>query len=83
MNIEMLSPEDNGWMPISQAPHDMTEVMLFAPEEDPPIFTGMFINEWCRSSSGSYKPNDDYFGDGTINPTHWQPLPPPPTKELT
>ena len=64
------------WKPIETAPRGHKEVLLFAPTESPPVFTGMLIcNEWCRSSSGNYSPNDDFFGDGKIDATHWMPLP--------
>ena len=66
------------WQPIETAPRDQTEVIIFAPGEQPPVFTCMYIGEWCRSSSGQYKPNDDFFGDSKIKAKAWMPLPDPP-----
>lgn len=83
MNIEMLSPEDNGWLPISQAPKDGSRVMLtcadYAGTSGP--FSPMdshqdivHLARWSFDNWWPYIPN---------NWTHWRPLPPPPTKELT
>jgi hypothetical protein len=58
------------WQPIETAPKDGTHVLAWWREEgDPP--------EVVRWSAGWV---DDY-GTRYIEPTHWQPLPSPPTKE--
>lgn len=67
------------WQPMDIAPKNQQELILFDAGQEPQVFTGMNIDgEWCRSSSGSYAPLDDFYGDGKISPTAWMPLPPPP-----
>lgn len=66
------------WRPIETAPKNQTEVLVFAPDEDPPVFTAQFITSgWSRSVSGYYKPIDEVYGDNEIRATHWMPLPEP------
>lgn len=59
---------DNGWMPIETAPEG--EFLLIASCE------GLYV-AW-RDSQGYWQYSDDEFVDA---PTHWQPLPAPPTGE--
>ena len=67
------------WQPISTAPTDQEEVLVYVPDESPPVFTAMCImGIWCYSRLGSYAPIDDFFGDAPLKPTTWQPLPLPP-----
>ena len=66
------------WMPIDTAPKDHAEVIIFVPGNAPPVFTAMFVYDWSCSVEGRLAPQDDYFGDPHIEPTHWMPLPKPP-----
>lgn len=66
------------WQPIESAPKDMVEIVIFAPDEKPRVFTAKWIHGWSRSVSGEYKSLDDFFGDNDIRATHWMPLPEPP-----
>ena len=66
------------WRSIKTAPKDMTEVIVFALEADPQVFTACWICGWGRSSGGIEAVRDDFYGDGAIYPTHWMPLPKPP-----
>ena len=74
----LLSEWVGSWLPITTALKDRTEVILFAPDEDPSVFTAMYIGDWCRSSSGQYKPNNDLYGDREITAVAWMPMPAPP-----
>ncbi len=74
----LLSEWVGSWLPIATAPKDRTEVILFAPDEDPSVFTAMYIGDWCRSSSGQYKPNNELYGDREIKAVAWMPMPAPP-----
>lgn len=74
------------WQPIATAPLK-TEVLVFAPDEKPPVFaaTGdrdLVRSNWTRSSANIRALNDDYFGDPPFEPTHWMPLPDPPTGKM-
>lgn len=65
---------EGGWRPIESAPRDGTEVLLFWPRkhsEKPIIISGQNTtgNQWWSRRVGS------------LTPTHWQPLPPPPEKK--
>lgn len=61
------------WRPIESAPRDGTTVLLFAPGWDTPKTGWTYADDpWqdCPFSSN----RDDYV------PTHWMPLPAPPSK---
>jgi hypothetical protein len=73
-----------GWQPIETAPKDGTEVMLHGPE-------GLDVAEWHAETEDEFEsgvivaPGFDagffgriYAAGCTEDPTHWQPLPPPP-----
>lgn len=61
-----------GWRDIKTAPKDWSNVLLYDPEEEQPVFEGFFSckdggrNRWIKGNILSVKP------------THWQPLPAPP-----
>jgi hypothetical protein len=84
----------HGWQPIETAPRGV-EVLLFEPASDRykslglshkrsdhggGIFTGITDEHgfWSYSFMGDKDERDTYFGD-SVNPTHWMPLPEPPT----
>jgi hypothetical protein len=63
------------WQPIETAPKDGTDVLLWVPDGTyfSLMMTGSYEGEdmgWCDNARGS--PGFD--------PTHWMPLPPPPTE---
>lgn len=78
-----------GWMPISTAPGDGTEILLSNGEvvaQGNWLHAEPYIKE-RRDIDGRYVDQDEFDGyDGWIDqtggmqpdPTHWQPLPPPP-----
>lgn len=65
---------NNGWMPIKSAPKDGTPILAFVSKD---WIEGMFWNgsDWSYLSDGDITPH------GRNQPTHWQPLPAPPTGE--
>lgn len=70
------------WLQIQYIPKDLGEVIVFAPDEEPQVFTARRVNrEWCRSSSDDYAPRDDFYGDNPIKVTHWMRLPQSPVKQ--
>lgn len=73
-----------GWRDIESAPRDGSEILVF---EATPTGPFMRVGYWeehgedidtGRPSSGWSEADDGYVG--FINPTHWMPLPAPPTK---
>ena len=70
------------WQPIETAPKGLIEVLVFVPEHAPLVFTAKCIyGRWGCSSAGRFAPEDDFYGDAPINPTHWMPLPEAPKGE--
>jgi hypothetical protein len=69
------------WQPIETAPKDGTAILLWAP------YYAWSVWQGCWSGTGWIVPNpvigDDLSVAGHLPlggyPTHWQPLPPPPT----
>lgn len=61
------------WRPIETAPMDESDVLVFNPMTGP--YVSRFTDgEWPLRFWG-------FPGVWCPVPTHWQPLPPPPTKE--
>lgn len=80
--------EGGGWLDISTAPMDWTPVILFSPEYEVPHPDDMGEYHEARVYAGYYS-NGDYGGSNqwfegrhpvNVQPTLWQPLPPPPRK---
>jgi hypothetical protein len=85
-SVDVTSPHSDGWLPIEGAPKDGCPILLWAREE--------VIGWW---ETGREFPGSDHFNDwsaGLItasgydagferihNPTHWMPLPPPPSSQ--
>lgn len=75
--VESLSKPVDGWQPIETAPKDGTYIILYGNSYYPqgimpkkPDLIGIVKEgEFC---AGSWQ-----IGGRTIEPTHWQPLPPP------
>lgn len=67
------------WQPIETAPMDGTEVILFYPDytDDGFVTAGYFHRATSDYESYWYA---DLVNGGASEATHWQPLPPPPTK---
>ena len=86
-------PDNHGWRPIETAPRNGTLILLCSAGYQP--CAGMWFDKpefdhgkcWLPfAPEGVFECDqdlDDYMGNGFYNPTHWQPLPPPPEDEST
>ena len=64
----------DGWLPIDSAPKDGSEILLLSkPSVDLPA--DYAVAYWCNEDGEWYWNKPKRF----ILPTHWQPLPTPPT----
>ena len=65
------------WQPIETAPKDGTYILVYGPEEWDMVLWHPYWGDcgaWCRVQTADY----DNDNREVRNPTHWQPLPPPP-----
>lgn len=82
----------SGWYPIEVAPKDGTEIIGVHFREwegmKPSVYGPWTIafrgNQWCSSWDGSevIESQDDFgttYRETDCEPTHWQPMPAPPT----
>lgn len=60
------------WQPIETAPKDETDVVLYFESGKVPRVAGFYRGEWLCALHGC---------ELQEHPTHWMPLPPPPTKD--
>lgn len=65
----------SGWKPIESAPKDGTQILLYAPAWRAPN-TG-----WTFGSDDWQACPYHHAGDPRWKPTHWMPLPDPPTED--
>ena len=91
------SPQDGGWRPIETAPTRTDEyglspyLLLYLPDHDgePWVTMGSYFRDDERDERGRFKGGGwtgvdwDGMPSGYLSPTHWQPLPAPPTPEST
>lgn len=73
------------WRPIETAPKDGTQLMLWCPDRAAPMFGSFRVDEGL---SGNDEPlwldnsYDDFscgYASCPLKPTHWMPLPAPPS----
>lgn len=62
--------ERAGWLPIESAPRDGTPVLVFQDCNGEPEYSVGYFNDYHQKWTD---------GEYTLDPTHWMPLPPPPT----
>lgn len=67
------SMTSSDWRPISEAPKDGTKILLWVPDN---VCTPMQHVGWWDGSMWKANLCGSWF-----NPTHWQPLPPPPVED--
>lgn len=69
------------WQPIETAPLDGKPVLAFwPPSGDFPVHGGCYgVARWYEGTWCNPEDDDDDY----IEPTHWQPLPPPPVEQAT
>lgn len=64
------------WQPIETAPKDGTAILAYAPD----IGRGFYgVAQWAHSDPDFPQTVPGWFWPFAIRPTHWMPLPPPPT----
>jgi len=71
--------EGDGWLPIESAPKDGTPFLVFVPDDDFSSGTGIDViwydeEQWLFGANTPFIPAND--------PTHWRPLPTPPSSEV-
>ena len=69
------------WQPIETAPKDGTVICLAGYCDDDTWAVGSRWFFWADYWRKYREPFGEGFGRGTPAPTHWMPLPPPPTAE--
>jgi hypothetical protein len=78
------------WQPINSAPKDGTEILLFCSQRkicyghcEEAKFTEVGTYVSYSDGSGSWEGVDTSGGEygNTLVPTHWMPLPPPPSED--
>jgi len=70
-----LAAKLNPWRPISEAPKDGTKILTAIPwlPYAKPLFWAKYANDWrCPATENR---------DGPYEPTHWLPLPAPPSED--
>lgn len=80
--------DKHGWQPRETAPKDGTEFLIWIPafmEWDGKMAHVRYYSPWdCFIPAGaSVEEGDDRFGIGVNVPSHWMPLPEPPSENLT
>jgi hypothetical protein len=66
------------WSPIETAPKDGTQILAYARGFAGQKFYG--VAEWALNGPGKIQPHQEgWFWAFAIRPTHWVPLPAPPT----
>lgn len=77
----------DNWQPIETAPKDGTWILVYCPEDTnrghAVMHTARWMDFYQSAPDWAHGPLDDYFGsyrEGLpSNPTHWMPLPAPPS----
>lgn len=66
------------WQPIETAPKNGDDLWLYQQGQEPEQFVGYFCSDGCSYWAYRERLVNDVVGEA--NPTHWMPLPPPPSK---
>jgi hypothetical protein len=66
------------WKPIETAPRDWTNIILFDPECEQPVFQGYYSME--DGGRDCWMEDRGNLSD-QVSPTHWMPLPAPPKQD--
>ena len=68
---------DEIWKAIDSAPSNGAGILVFVPEfADNGEDNSFIVSGYCEDD-GRFVPHE---GEGDYEPTHWMPLPPPPTE---
>lgn len=71
------------WQPIETAPKDWTDVLLYLPDEDDGYGSMGVVKGWFSMADGGcdcWMTSED--NSGPVYPSHWMPLPKPPSEPL-
>lgn len=75
----LFTSQNNEWRPIETAPKDGTEVDLWIASGNGDFrFTGCVFYDHHWRKSGGYETIAWHFGDDSLEPTYWMPIPEPP-----
>lgn len=66
---------DTAWQPIETAPRDGTLIIGWEPGDVPRVCWPY----WRTDQEGLWRYSDAFHGSYAITPTHWMPLPDPPS----
>ncbi len=83
------STDRDAWQPIETAPRDGRPIRLFDPEYCDEEMNPTLEGHWSDSAhddAGGFQAavwnnTQDYFATVDVKPTHWRPLPAPPSSE--
>lgn len=65
----------NAWRPIESAPRDGTDIIVYRPNFSGDYIPQVGVDYWGVKSPQCWRKSNSH-----TQPTHWQPLPLPPTK---
>ncbi len=71
--VDAACPSVPAWLPIESAPKDRT-ILLWIPRRFPSVVVG---SQWSDDDGLSW---GWWAGPSLVQPTHWMPLPQPPTE---
>lgn len=77
------------WRPIRTAPKDGRWIIIYSTDLELPVSIGAYYREEERDERGRFigggwtGADIDGLPSGYLNPTHWMPLPDPPSEENT
>lgn len=72
--IRLPEKQSSGWQPIETAPKDGTKVLGYCDAYGNVVVMEWFVYHGCRAVW------ETVDGESEVEPTHWMPLPNPPTK---
>jgi len=74
-----------GWQPIETAPKDGSEILIYCGAPWAKIEKAKWYAPWANWLTGNFPVDpareSGTYGIGSFVPTHWMPLPTPPTME--
>lgn len=72
----------SSWQPIETAPKDGSEMLIWLGAPWSRVEKACWYEPWSNWQAGAFPidpARDDFHGIGRSVPTHWMPLPAPPT----
>lgn len=74
--------ERTDWKPIETAPRVGQFVLLYAARYEPPVSLGYWDDAFGLTKYAGWMMIEMDTMLSAANPTHWMPLPPPPSQEV-